>query len=87
MVKEVEFQKCYYVVSSIEFTGIEEGSHMFYITRRFVDDIFDEEEDEVAAILNADGGVELEAYHTCTEEEVALIEEMIKELQEKEAAD
>ena len=83
MKKEIEYEKIYDVVSTIEFTGIEDDSHMFSITRHCVDMMFDDEEDEVAAIFNNDGGVELEAYHTCTEEEVALIEEMMHELQEK----
>jgi len=83
MKKEIEFQKCYDVVSQITFTSIEEGSHMFTIERHYIDGIFEDEEDEVAAIFNNDGGVELEAYHSCTIEEEALIEEMMKELQEK----
>ena len=84
MKREIEYEKCYDVVSTIEYTGIEDDSHMFSITRHFVDGLFDNEEDEVAAILNNDGGVELEAYHTCTLEEQALIEEMMHELKEKE---
>ena len=84
MKREIEYEKCYDVVSTIEYTGIEDGSHMFTIERHYIDGLFDNEEDEVAAILNNDGGVELEAYHTCTEEEVALIEEMMHELKDKE---
>jgi len=87
MKREIEFQKCYDVVSSVEYTGIEDGSYMFTIERQFVDGIFDDEEDEVAAIFNNEGGVELEAYHSCTVEEEALIEEMMYELKEKGAAD
>jgi len=83
MKKEIEFQKCFDVVSTIEFTGIEDDSHMFLVKRHFVEGIWDDEEDEVAAIFNIDGGVELEAYNSCTEEEQALIEEMMHELQEK----
>ena len=80
MKKEIEYEKCYDVVSTIEYTGIEDGSHMFSITRHCVDLVFDDEEDEVAASFNVDGGVEMEAYHTCTDEEVALIEEMMHEI-------
>lgn len=83
MKKEIEYQKCFDVVSTIEYTGMEDGSHMFYIKRHHVDLMWDEEEDEVAAMFNNDGGVEVEAYHTCTDEEVALVEEMMHELQEK----
>ena len=83
MKKEIEYEKCYDVVSTIEYTGIEDGSHMFSIKRHCVDMIFDDEEDEIQAIFNNDGGVEVEAYHTCTEEEVALVEEMMHEINEK----
>ena len=82
MKREIKYEKCYDVVSTIEYTGIEDGSHMFSIKRHCVDMIFDDEEDEIQAIFNNDGGVELEAYHTCTEGEVALVEEMMHELKE-----
>ncbi len=45
MKKEIEYQKCFDVVSTIEYTGIEDGSHMFYIKRHHVDLMWDEEED------------------------------------------
>ena len=82
MQREIEYQKSYDVVSEVTYTGMEDGSHMFFIKRHHVDLMWDDEEDEVAAIFNDDGGVELEAYHTCSDEEVALVEEMMHELKE-----
>lgn len=82
MKKEIEYQKCFDMVSEITFTGMEDGSHMFHIKRKCAE-LFDDEEDEVAAIFNIDGGVETEAYNYASDEEVALIEEMMHELQEK----
>lgn len=82
MKREIEYQKSFDVVSEVTYTGIEDGSHMFSIKRHHVDLMWDDEEDEIAAMFNMDGGVEVEAYHTCSDEEVALVEEMMHELQE-----
>jgi len=86
MKKEIEFQKKIDVVSTIEYTGMEDGEYMFRIIRHDLESMYDDEEDEVAAIFNKDGGVELEAYNSAYEEEVALIEEMMHELKEEGAA-
>ena len=77
-----EFQKKIDVVSTIEFTGIEDDSHMFRITRHDLESMYDDEEEEVAAIFNNDGGVEVEAYNTAYEEEISLIEEMMHEIKD-----
>lgn len=82
MQREIEFQKCFDMISEVTYTGMEDGSHMFHIKRKCAE-LFDDEEDEVAAMFNIDGGVETEAYHSCSPEEIALVEEMMHELQEK----
>jgi len=38
---------------------MEDGEHMFHITRHDLESMYDDEEDEVAAIFNNDGGVEV----------------------------
>ena len=81
MKKEIEYQKCYDMVSEITYTGIEDGSSMFHIKRKCAE-LFDDEEDEVAAIFNTEGEVELEEYCSCSPEELALVEEMMHELKE-----
>lgn len=83
MKKEIEFQKCFDVVSTIEFTGMEDDSHMFLVKRHFVEGIWDDEEDEVAASYE-DDDVSLEAYHSCTEEEEEAVKKMVHELVKKE---
>lgn len=69
------------MVSEITYTGMEDGSFMFHIKRKCAE-LFDDEEDEVAAIFNKDGGVETEAYNYASDEEIALVEEMMHELKE-----
>jgi len=80
MKKEIEFQKKIDIVSTIEYTGMEDGEHMFHITRHDLESMYDDEEDEVASIFNNDGGVEVEAYNSAYEEEISLIEEMMEEI-------
>ena len=82
MQREIEYQKCFDVVTEVTYTGMEDGSHMFHIKRHHIDLMWDDEEDEVAAIFNIDGGVELEEYYSCSPEELALVEQMMHELKE-----
>jgi hypothetical protein len=79
MKKEVEFQKCFDVVSSVRYIGIEDDLYMFNINRHFADLVWDDEDDEVAASF-VDGEVFLEAYHNCSEEEEKAIEAMVLEI-------
>lgn len=81
MKREIEYLKSFDIVSEITFTGLEDGAHMFHVKRTCAE-LFEDEEDEIRAIFNIDGGVELEEYYDCSPEEQALVEEMMHELKE-----
>ena len=45
MQREIEFQKCFDMISEVTYTGMEDGSHMFHIKRKCAE-LFDDEEDD-----------------------------------------
>jgi hypothetical protein len=84
MKKEVEYQKCFDVVSEIDFGGLltEDGHHVVTIRRYYPDGIFDTETIVCFVGWGDDGELMLDKLHNCTEEEFETIREMMDSIQE-----
>jgi hypothetical protein len=83
MKKEIEYEIHYDVVATIEYTGeLNSNEHYFKIDRHWVDLMFDDEEDEILAVVFPDGKIEIESYTGgyIRDEEVAAIGKMMEEI-------
>ena len=83
MKREVEYQKCFNVVSEINFGDLlTDGDRVVTIRRYYPDGIFDTET-IVCFVGWDDWGALAISYNECTEEEISTIREMMDSIQEK----
>ena len=84
MIKNIEYEVRFDIVSEITYLGEEEPrEHYFKVRRHWAELTFDDEEDEAIAYVGDDGRVEVEGYSSLRDEEDEAIKEMMQEILKK----